>query len=77
MHKFEKYSMQRLKSLTKAVNSCGLDISLGTIEDGFVDEFGLFCLTEGVGVLSLSASPNFDGVAVTFNGSADEGIGIC
>ena len=50
------------------MSSCGLEISLATIVDGFV------CLEDGVGVLSLSLSPPLDGVG-TFNGKADEGIG--
>jgi hypothetical protein len=55
-------------TLTNAVSSCGLEISLATIVDGFN------CLMDGVGVLSLSFSPILDGVGLTFNGNANEGI---
>jgi hypothetical protein len=57
-------------TLTNAVSSCGLEISLATIVDGFV------CLVDGVEVLSLSFSPLLDGVGTTFNGKANEGIGL-
>jgi hypothetical protein len=54
--------------LTNAVSSCGLEISLATIVDDFV------CLTDGVGVLSLSFSPFLEGVGLTFSGNASDGI---
>lgn len=62
------YWQQKVKqALTNAVSSCGLEISVATVVDGFV------CLADGVGALSLSFSPNLDGVG-TFKGKAKEGI---
>ena len=49
--------------LTKAVNSCGLEMSFGAI----VPFDGPACLI-AIGVLSLSPSVDFEGVAGTFNG---------
>lgn len=56
--------------LTKAVNSCGLEISFGAIVPSFD---GPDCL-EGTGVLSLSLSVDFEGVAGTLRGCAEAGF---
>ncbi len=55
---------------TKAVNSCGLEISFGAIVPTFV-ALEFICFPDDVGVLSLSPSAGFDGVE-TFRGKAEE-----
>jgi hypothetical protein len=58
----------RIIGHTNAVSSCGLDISVGSPAEDF-DEF--CCLTDAVGVLSLSVSVALAGV---LSGRAEDGM---